>query len=83
MYSTTWQTITTLLKNGQSCRQVAAQMHVSFSTVQRLYTTIKHTLPRKYGGCPAKVTVMILDTCLEHKHKVSYLMVTGGDMNLC
>jgi hypothetical protein len=31
-------------------------MHVSFSTVQRLYTTIKHTLPRKYGGCPAKVT---------------------------
>jgi transposase len=31
-------------------------MHVSFSTVQRLYTTIKHTLPRKYGGHPAKVT---------------------------
>jgi transposase len=56
MYSTTWQTITTLLKNGQSCQQVAAQMHVSFSTVQRLYTTIKHTLPRKYGGHPAKVT---------------------------
>jgi hypothetical protein len=29
------------------------------------------------------VGVMILDTCLEHKHKVNYLMVTGGDMNLC
>jgi hypothetical protein len=28
-------------------------------------------------------SVMILDTCLEHKHKVNYLMVTGGDMNLC
>jgi hypothetical protein len=27
--------------------------------------------------------VMILDTCFEHKHKVSYLMVTGGDKNLC
>jgi hypothetical protein len=27
--------------------------------------------------------VMILDTCLEHKHKVNYLMVTGGDMNPC
>jgi hypothetical protein len=31
-------------------------------------------------GC---TVVMILDTCLEHKHKVNYLMVTGGDMNLC
>jgi hypothetical protein len=29
------------------------------------------------------ILVMILDTCLEHKHKVGYLMVTGGDKNLC
>jgi hypothetical protein len=27
--------------------------------------------------------VMILDACLEHKYKVGYLMVTGGDKNLC
>ena len=56
MSSPTQRTITTLLQNGKSCRQVAAQMHVSFSTVQRLYTTIKHTLPRKYGGRPAKLS---------------------------
>jgi hypothetical protein len=29
------------------------------------------------------LSVMILNTCIEHKYKVSYLMVTGGDRNLC
>jgi len=37
-------------------------MNVSFSTVQRLYTTISPTLPRKYGGHPAKLTPQ--DRCL-------------------
>ena len=48
--------IITLLHNGKSIQQVADQLHVSFSMVQRLYKTISPSLPRNIGGCPARLT---------------------------
>ena len=40
----------TVLQNGKSCHQVAAQMHVSYSTVQRLYSYVKYSLPKHLVG---------------------------------
>ena len=31
-------------------------MHVSYSTVRRLYSKFSSTLPRQHGGCPTKLT---------------------------
>ena len=56
MATVTKQNILTLLQNGYSCHKVADITHVSYSTVRRVYSTISHTLPRKYGGCPAKLS---------------------------
>ena len=56
MSSTTQQLIITSLQNGKSCHQVAKQMNVSFSAVQRLYSSISHTLPKRSGGCPSKLS---------------------------
>ena len=56
MPSISQQTVLTLLKTGYSCHQVAERTHLSYSTVRRLYSTISHTIPRKYGGCPAKLS---------------------------
>jgi transposase len=56
MSPNTWQLIVTLLQNGKSCRQVAAQLYVSYSMVQRVYTPIKDSLPQHLGGRPRKLT---------------------------
>jgi len=48
------QTILTLCQNGYSCYKVAAQTHVSHSTVRRHYFVISYTLPRQCGGHPAR-----------------------------
>jgi len=48
------QTILTLLQNGYSWHKVAAQIHVSHSTVRRHYSVISYTLPRQCGGHPAR-----------------------------
>jgi transposase len=56
MSPNTWQLIVTLLQNGKSCHQVAAQLYVSYSMVQRVYTSIKDSLPQHLGGCPRKLT---------------------------
>ena len=56
MSSTTWQLIITLLQNGKSCHQVAAQLDVSYSMVQKLYSSIKDSLPKCSGGCPRSLT---------------------------
>jgi transposase len=56
MSSTMWQLIITLLQSGKSCRQVAAQLNVSYSTVQRLYSSIKDSLPKHLGGHPRRLT---------------------------
>jgi len=49
------QTILTLLQNGYSQHKVAAQTHVSHSTVRRYYSIISYTLPRQCGGHPARL----------------------------
>jgi transposase len=56
MSPNTRQLIVTLLQNGKSCHQVAAQLYVSYSMVQRVYTSIKDSLPQHLGGCPRKLT---------------------------
>jgi len=50
MSSNTQQLIGTLVQNGKHCHQVAAQMHVSYSTVQRLYSSVEDSLPKHPGG---------------------------------
>jgi len=55
MSSNTQQHIVTLLQNGKSCQQMAAQMHVSYSTVQRLYSSVKDSLPKHPGGHPRQL----------------------------
>jgi len=55
MSSNTQQHIVILLQNGKSCHQVAAQMHVSYSTVQRLYSSVKDSLPKHPGGYPKQL----------------------------
>src|SRR5258708_15634286 len=39
------QDIHTVLQNGYSCHNVAAQTHIRYSTKSRLYFDISHTLP--------------------------------------
>ena len=48
------QTILTLLQNSYSWHKVAAQTHVSHSTVRRHYSAISYTLPRQCGEHPAR-----------------------------
>jgi len=50
------QTILPWLQNGYSWYKVAAQTHVSHSTVRRHYSIISYTLPRQCGGCPARLS---------------------------
>ena len=54
--------IGTLLQNVKSCHQVAAQMHVSYSTVQRCYSSVKDSLPKHPGGHPRQLIAN--DQCL-------------------
>ena len=56
MPTETQHTILSLLQSGKSCHQVASQLHVSYSTVRRLYSKHRSTLPRQHGGCPTKLT---------------------------
>jgi len=55
MSSNTQQHIVTLLQNGKSCHQVAAQMDVSYSTVPRLHSSVKDSLPKHPGGHPRQL----------------------------
>jgi len=55
MSSNTQQHIVTLLQNGKSCHQMAAQMHVNYSTVQILYSSVKDSLPKLPGGHPRQL----------------------------
>ena len=50
------QLVITLLQDGYSCREVADRVHLSRTTVQRIYQTISPSLPRKLGGRPATLT---------------------------
>jgi transposase len=56
MQSDSKQLVLTLLQNGNSCHKVAAQTHLSYSTVRRIYSSISDTLPRQCGGCPTKLS---------------------------
>ena len=42
--------------NGKSCWQAASQMNVSYSTVQRHYSSIGSSLPRYLSGCLTTLT---------------------------
>ena len=54
--SSTQQLITSLLQNGKSCHQVAAQLHVSHYMVQKIYSSVKDALPKHPGGRPRSLT---------------------------
>ena len=48
-------TIGVLLQNGKYCHQVAVQIHVSYSTVQKLYSSVKDSLPKHPGWHPRQL----------------------------
>ena len=52
----TVQNISSQLNNGKSCREVSKNLHISFSSVQRVRENIKEHILIQNGGRPSKVT---------------------------
>src|SRR5258707_15488524 len=48
--------IISLLEQGKSCRQIAQEIGVHYSTVSKFHSKLNFTPPKGKGGCPSKLT---------------------------
>src|SRR5258708_39333129 len=48
--------IISLLEQGKSCRQIAQEIGVHYSTVSKFHSKLNVTPPKGKGGCPSKLT---------------------------